>query len=1251
MTAMRPRLLPLSLAVLALLGPLVAGAQVRTDGSVGAARNLSGPTYAITEDLGRRVGTNLFHSFDTFRIGGGETALFSTATPAIANVFGRVTGGQVSTIDGTIRLKAAAGVPALFLINPAGIVFGAGAAIDVPGAFYASTADSIRFPDGAFNADPARASTFSSAPPEAFGFLGERHGSVELRGAQLTNGDAPLSIVAGDVTLRDAASVRNRGGKLKAVAVGQQAVTIPLTGDPGLLRGRLRIEPGSSLQTESRADIAGGAIRVAAGRVEAEGATEGAVTGIRSTAQVTGTGGAVSVRADESLVLSHGAEIGSAAHGSGAAGRVQVAAGSLLMDAVDGDASVTSIRSLATASGASGDVTVHIAGDARLRGALIGTEASGEAGFAGPVRLTAKHLWLEDRARIQAYADSGRGGALAISAENLTVARSRIVSFSEVPVAVDVTVQDTLRIQDGASISTYSGGPLRVQARQVLLDNGSLESYAIGSVDAAGLTVTASEAVELLNGSTIETIFLSAGSSGPLKLTAGRLLVDASEIRSRAETSARGGDVLVSVAGGAELRNNGRLATETIGSTGSGLDHNAGGSITLRAKSLSLRGGLLEGINDSVHGRGGDVTLDVEEKLLVADDGSGAFAGIRVVREGDGPMAQGATAGSVVIRAGELVLDGQLDQPSDEYPLNTGIYTSSWRGRAGKLDIEARGPVLLRNAFVVSEGVYGGNSGAISLKSGTSVVLEESDISTASRAITETRVSRGGDISVEAPEIHLSGKERGSSIISDGSVSSGLGGGGRIRLRASGPITLRGDAIIGSFVRELGLFDANDGAAGNIGVDIQAGSLLLDATSADHRAYITSRTTAGTNDRARDLVLRIGGPIELHHGAYISTTTLGLGNAGDLSIDAGSLLIDTHGSGRGGVLSESVHAFFDGFVAGNAGSVVIRLAGDLAVRGGSRISSSAVQGAAGAVQVNAANIRLTGVYDGPMECGECLFGSSSISASVVALPDPLNTPASGQSGNVSVTAAQSIVVADGALINMQNSATVKDPALPSRGTLRLSAPRIEVRGNNASVNAASTGNVAASDIQIEAGSLVTVQNGRIITSATGSAGNGGSIRITAPVMALETGFVQANATAAGAAGGNIFMDVRALLSSHESLRVGGDTVAVFEANRVGGNVIQAAAPTGISGSIAIAAPQLDLVGALTPMAGDTLPAEPLGKSPCRRTGGSALGIAGRGGLALSATDPVGSQLGQAVSTSAGASVVRLAGRTGCAGSR
>ena len=92
-------------------------------------------------------GTLLFHSFEQFDLGRSQIAKFHVA-PGVDTVFSRIINGAPSRIDGMIAMGSS---PAsLYLMNPAGMLFGTGASINLAGDFTALTADRLDFTQGSF---------------------------------------------------------------------------------------------------------------------------------------------------------------------------------------------------------------------------------------------------------------------------------------------------------------------------------------------------------------------------------------------------------------------------------------------------------------------------------------------------------------------------------------------------------------------------------------------------------------------------------------------------------------------------------------------------------------------------------------------------------------------------------------------------------------------------------------------------------------------------------------------------------------------------------------------------------------------------------------------------------------------------------------------------------------------------------------------------------------------------------------------
>ena len=203
---------------IALLYSTSAKGQIIPDNTTSTNVSTSNNVTEITGGL--KANSNLFHSFREFSVANGSEAFFNN-TSDINNIFSRVTGGNISNINGLIRANDVN----LFLINPAGIIFGAGARLDIGGSFYGSTADSILFPDdiefSATNADGKPILTINA--PIGLSFRDNPESiTVEGTGNSNLGGSPNITLIGGEISFdggRIVSGTINLGGLAAAGTV------------------------------------------------------------------------------------------------------------------------------------------------------------------------------------------------------------------------------------------------------------------------------------------------------------------------------------------------------------------------------------------------------------------------------------------------------------------------------------------------------------------------------------------------------------------------------------------------------------------------------------------------------------------------------------------------------------------------------------------------------------------------------------------------------------------------------------------------------------------------------------------------------------------------------------------------------------------------------------------------------------------------------------------------------------------------
>ncbi|NER26201.1 MAG: filamentous hemagglutinin N-terminal domain-containing protein [Symploca sp. SIO1C4] len=172
-------------------------------------------------------GKNLFHSFEQFGLDAGEIANF-LSNPEISNILGRIVGGEASVINGLIQLTG--GNSNLFLLNPAGMVFGRDASLNLPAAFTASTATGIGFGnDSWFNVFGENQYQSLIGNPTQFVFDFAEAGSIINAGDLAVSEGQDLTLVGGSVITTG--EVEAQGGKITIAAVpGSNVVKISPSG-------------------------------------------------------------------------------------------------------------------------------------------------------------------------------------------------------------------------------------------------------------------------------------------------------------------------------------------------------------------------------------------------------------------------------------------------------------------------------------------------------------------------------------------------------------------------------------------------------------------------------------------------------------------------------------------------------------------------------------------------------------------------------------------------------------------------------------------------------------------------------------------------------------------------------------------------------------------------------------------------------------------------------------------------------------
>ncbi|KAM3092500.1 filamentous hemagglutinin N-terminal domain-containing protein [Phormidesmis sp. 146-35] len=725
------------------------------------------------------------------------------------------------------------------------------------------------------------------------------------------------------------------------------------------------------------------------------------------------------------------------------------------------------------------------------------------------VTIEGEQTFVTGGVRTGAIVESGNfepGGNLRISAGSLFLRNAgslNSATFGRGDAGnIDINVRDRLVLEGG---------------------NSAINNGTYGQGNAGNITINAGESVTLSLGTAIGSTVGRSGNSigigraGNLFITTGLLSAsDGSQLSAGTIGQGNGGDIVINAR---DINFSGFAIDEArkiIAPSGifsrveSGAIGNAG-NVVINADSLTLSDGA--NIVGSTRGQGnsGNVSINVRDRITLQDVanissdiestgvGKGGDIQIRakeLVLE-EASSISGGTNGNG--NAGSIVID--IDSLSMSRPVNlnqTPIVIIGARLRG--VPVPTDSSIFSGSISTTTSG--DGNAGNITTNVRDRILLDEGNISSdvlGKNGTTLQGRGRGGDISITSGELDLLNNAGISSI------SSGRGNAGNLLIAVKDSITAQSNSTISTSV--LSQFDPEaEGNGGNI--QITARSLFLSQS-------LIGANTLSARGNAGNIIVNVRDRIDME-GRNTSITTASLTKD---SRDAGNIELTTRllSLANGANLSSATVG------QGNGGNMVIRASDQILLRNGLFTNITDGEGRAG---------------NSSIETNELSLSQSSYISTAVA-PGAL-----GRGGNIEVNA-NSLLITEGSSINAATQGSGRGGNITIRSHDRL------LLSGTSFINTNTTSTGRSGDIRIFDTGSIKIQGVSGIAVGSFGTGRSGDLQIQASTLSLDRGAISAETL--GADGGNINLDLKALIMRNNSQI--STSVGNPEAGGNGGNMI------------------------------------------------------------------------------------------------
>ncbi|MCC5633122.1 S-layer family protein [Nostoc sphaeroides CHAB 2801] len=643
-----------------------ANAQVTSDGTTKTIVNPNANNFTILNGIEK--GNNLFHSFNNFSVPTGGSANFDLInTPNITTIFSRVTGGNVSNIDGLIQTLNTNNPVSLFLMNPAGIIFGKNAQLNIGGSFISTTANSIKFADGLeFSAINSQSASLLSINVPLGLQMGSNPASITVQGTghSLTNPSGlplvtqnpsatelrvqpgkTLALVGGNLELKGATLTAKQGqvelGSVSGAGLvglipiaqgytlgyedGQSFGDIQLAGRSLLdisgvnagsvqIRGRhIQFTDGSLVLARNFGNLPGSDIRLQATEaIDLIGRTADntIISGVRTEAVGIGASGNISVITPR-LTLQQGAGLNSTSVGVAPSGNIHIEATAIELSGFSAN-SVTSLSTSGFGSGNTGDISINTNSLLVSQGASLISATFG-SGSSGKVTIRTNQTTVMGEGPDGIYSNISSITFATGNAKTLTLDTAK------------------LQILDGGAVGTTTffagnGGDLSINATESIeisgrsqSNNSSINSSSTRlspilrqrfglpdklTANAGNVSITTPN-LTVTDGGTVSVTSQGSGNGGSLNITANTIRLERiGSIQAQTE-SGNGGNIDLQVGNLLLLRDNSAIAA-TAGGNGDGGNININAPIIAGLENSDI-------IANAFNGNGGNINITTQD--------------------------------------------------------------------------------------------------------------------------------------------------------------------------------------------------------------------------------------------------------------------------------------------------------------------------------------------------------------------------------------------------------------------------------------------------------------------------------------------------------------------------------------------------------------------------------------------------------------------------------------------------------------